>query len=109
MANSLWKLDKNKSDNLDKKIIASILKTKRIPAIFFAEFDQNIFLMKTKKQREFCKSSLHHLRILFFVFMWLALRIVLTVLCSGNPVFSCFWDYRKLLPVFLLLRYNRRP
>ena len=45
----------------------------------------------------------------FFVFMWLALRIVLTVLCSRNPVFSCFVDCRKLLPVFLLLRCNRRP
>lgn len=47
MADSLWKLDKNKSDNLDKKIIASILKTKRMPAIFFAGFYQIYFLLNT--------------------------------------------------------------
>lgn len=43
MANPLWKLDKNKSDNLDKKIIADILKIKRMPAIFFCWILSNIF------------------------------------------------------------------
>ena len=43
MANSLWKLDKNKSDNLDKKNIADILKTKRMPAMFLLDFIKYIF------------------------------------------------------------------